>query len=158
MRRNTFLDGLNPPETVPRHRNCTTHASHCDYCFAECGILVEVRGGQAVDVRGDADHVTSRAYVCSKGHAICRAHHDPRRLDHAPIGRGMERRSVALDTIHEDRAYKLDCIRAEHGPDALAIYYDSGGQMDFLVGTLAEKFTRALGTRCTKLLTVLIRL
>ena len=125
----------------------TIHASHCNYCVAECGILVKVRGEEVVDVRGDPDHVTSRGYVCSKGRAIGRAHHDPHRLDHASIGRGTERRSVPVDAMLEDLAHKLDRIRAEHGPDAIAIYNGGGGQMDFLGGTLAEKFARALGTR-----------
>jgi len=54
---------------------------------------------------------------------------------------------VPLDAMLGDLAHKLDRIRAEHGPDAIAIYNGGGGQMDFLGGTLAEKLARALGTR-----------
>jgi len=141
------VDDLTASETASGPVESTTHASFCNYCVAECGILVTVRGEEVIDVRGDPDHPTSQGYVCSKGRAIGRAHHDPHRLDHASMGRGSERHLVPLDAMLGDLAHKLDRIRAEHGPDAIAIYNGGGGQMDFLGGTLAEKLARALGTR-----------
>ena len=43
--------------------------SICQACHCECGVLVEVRDGRVVTVKGDPEHPMNRGYVCLKGRA-----------------------------------------------------------------------------------------
>jgi anaerobic selenocysteine-containing dehydrogenase len=38
----------------------------CPFCEATCGLAVSVRGEQVLKVRGDADDVFSRGFLCPK--------------------------------------------------------------------------------------------
>jgi assimilatory nitrate reductase catalytic subunit len=39
-------------------------ATTCGYCSVGCGMLVGVRDGQAVSVRGNPDHPVNRGVLC----------------------------------------------------------------------------------------------
>ena len=52
----------------------------CPFCEATCGLEVTVRGDEVVKVRGDADDVFSRGFLCPKGVALKDLHEDPDRL------------------------------------------------------------------------------
>ena len=52
----------------------------CPFCEATCGLAVTVRGDAVVKVRGDADDVFSRGFLCPKGVALKELHEDPDRL------------------------------------------------------------------------------
>src|SRR5207245_2072915 len=104
--------------------------SYCRICAAACGITLTVDGERVVQVRGDAEHPTSRGYTCSKGRGLGAWHHDPARLDR-PRVRG---RDVGWDDALDDVAAVLRDRIDVSGPDAIALYlatgmaYDSAGQ------------------------------
>src|SRR5260370_38515950 len=39
----------------------------CGYCSVGCGMLIGVKDGRAVSVRGNADHPVNRGNLCPKG-------------------------------------------------------------------------------------------
>ena len=52
----------------------------CPLCEATCGLALTIEGDRVTRVRGDADDVLSRGYLCPKGVALGELHHDPDRL------------------------------------------------------------------------------
>jgi predicted molibdopterin-dependent oxidoreductase YjgC len=76
-------------------RESRTERSYCRICTSLCGILVDIEGEKVVAVRGDRDHPVTRGYLCPKGRALPRMHHDPRRLEHP---HGHEHANVNLLT------------------------------------------------------------
>ena len=76
-------------------------------CPDTCGMVVGVEGGQAVSLRGDAEHPFTRGFLCQKvAHYLDRVYH-PERLKWpmvrtGPKGAGQFRRvswDEALDRI-----------------------------------------------------------
>jgi anaerobic selenocysteine-containing dehydrogenase len=119
----------------------------CRICVAHCGLVVTAQDGRVVDVKGDPDHPISRGYACSKGQALKFSQNDPNRLDYASIGRGVDRRQVALHAFVDDLGACLTAIRDEHGPDAIAFYTGGQATTDSTGGSMMAAWTAALGTR-----------
>jgi anaerobic selenocysteine-containing dehydrogenase len=52
----------------------------CPLCEATCGLQLKLDGDEIVSVRGDADDVFSKGFVCPKGAALKELHSDPDRI------------------------------------------------------------------------------
>ncbi|ULH15181.1 molybdopterin oxidoreductase family protein [Deinococcus sp. KNUC1210] len=119
----------------------------CNLCEAICGLELTVKGGEVVDVRGDASDPLSKGHICPKGAMLPDLHRDPDRLKR-PLRRDgttwteMEWEE-ALDYVVE----RLKAVQAQHGPDAVGVY--QGNPSVHNSGTLlsAGGFLKALGTR-----------
>src|SRR5690349_16313904 len=48
----------------------TVHYRTCPFCEATCGLEVTLRGDEVVSVRGDADDVFSRGFLCPKSQGL----------------------------------------------------------------------------------------
>ena len=94
----------------------------CPLCEATCGLQVEYDGGQVLSVRGDADDVFSRGYICPKGASITALHADPDRLRQPLVKRDGEFVEVSWDEAFAEIDRRLTPILAEHGRNAAAIY------------------------------------
>jgi anaerobic selenocysteine-containing dehydrogenase len=90
----------------------------CPFCEATCGLELTLDGGTVTAVRGDAQDVFSRGFLCPKGVAIKELHHDPDRL-RAPL---VEGREASWEEAFAYLAQRLPAISAEHGRDAVAVY------------------------------------
>ncbi len=124
-----------------------TTRTMCRICVGHCGLLVTTMGDQVVEIKADQEHPLSHGYTCPKGRNMAATQHDPRRLDHATIGRGDERRKVAPEELVDDLGARLAAIVEEHGPDAVAFYWGSGGVLDAAGGSLGRGFANSLGTQ-----------
>ena len=117
-------------------------ATHCPYCALQCGQWVGPTGD--VDAR---EFPTNRGGLCQKGWTAGALLTHPERLT-APLLR--ESRSAELAPVGWDRALgfvgrRLSALRAEHGPDSVAVFGAGGltNEKSYLLG----KFARvALGT------------
>ena len=126
----------------------TEHRTFCRFCIAACGAIVEVDAAeQVVAVRGEADHPSSRGYLCAKGRALGVNHHDPRRLDHPLVGRGAARRQVSWEECLDDAAARLGDIVDRHGPSSVAFLVGNGGSFDATGRWALERLQRRLGSR-----------
>jgi anaerobic selenocysteine-containing dehydrogenase len=101
----------------------------CGYCSVGCGMLIGVRDGAAVAVRGDPDHPVNLGRLCPKGLSEHHTIAAPGRLQQ-PQARAE--RSAPLAPASWDEALDrlvggFRAIVAEHGPDAVAIL--STGQL-----------------------------
>ncbi len=99
----------------------------CGYCSVGCGMLIGVRDGQAVSVKGDPDHPVNDGKLCPKGlsehytiSADGRAHHPLLRT-----WRGHKR--IGWDEALDMFVTRVRDVQAAHGNDAFAVL--STGQL-----------------------------
>jgi ferredoxin-nitrate reductase len=60
---NDQVMGFTSAQKIPDHWVATT----CGYCSVGCGMLVGVKDGKAVSVRGNPNHAVNRGLLCPKG-------------------------------------------------------------------------------------------
>jgi anaerobic selenocysteine-containing dehydrogenase len=119
-------------------------------CPDTCGMVVTVRDGRAVELRGDHDHPFTRGFLCGKvAHYLDRVYH-PERLQYpmkrvGPKGEGRFTRiswDEAIDTIA--RRFREVADSAD-GPQAI-LPYSYAGTMGKLQGSsLDRRFFHRLG-------------
>jgi anaerobic selenocysteine-containing dehydrogenase len=120
----------------------------CPLCEATCGLELTLEGERVTRVRGDAQDVFSRGFICPKGASLGELHHDPDRL-RAPLLRNA---AGGFDEVSWDEAFafideRFRAIEAEHGRSAFALYLGNPaahGLGPILYGRVLAK---ALGTR-----------
>jgi anaerobic selenocysteine-containing dehydrogenase len=120
--------------------------SYCKICTNQCGVVVEVAGDQIVRVKGDSDHPLSKGYMCPKGRALGRAHHNPAAITRPLIRRGSNLVPVSWDECLDDIAVRLRNVRDRYGPNAIGFYFGSGLGMDASGYRMAEGFYKSFGT------------
>ena len=54
----------------------------CQACHCQCGVLVRVKGGRVVEVKGDPEHPMNKGYICVKGKAQPQLVYHADRLKH----------------------------------------------------------------------------
>jgi anaerobic selenocysteine-containing dehydrogenase len=94
----------------------------CPLCEATCGLRLELEDDRVVTVRGDADDVFSRGYLCPKGATFGELEADPDRLSSPRIRRNGVLQPASWDEAFGEVARRLRPIIAEHGADAVAVY------------------------------------
>ena len=130
--------------TADGERAIRTVPTFCDICFWKCGAIAHVRDGRLWKIEGNPDDPLSRGRLCPRGTGGVGAHFDPDRL-RAPLVRRQKRgqeewAEVTWDEALNVVAEKLQKIKAEYGPEAVALFsHGIGG--NFLKHTL-----RAYGT------------
>jgi len=92
----------------------------CPYCGCGCGLLLGVRGGRIVRVRGDVDNPVNTGSLCVKGRFgldFVNAHD---RLRTPLIRRNGRLEQASWDQALDLVARKFQEIKTQHGPNALA--------------------------------------
>jgi assimilatory nitrate reductase catalytic subunit len=133
--------------TSPARAATTRAATHCPYCALQCGQWVDRAG--VVDSRAidDQQGPTNRGGLCQKGWTAGALLTHPERLT-TPLlrtSRSAEPAPVGWDVALGHVADRLRALRAEHGPDSVAVFGAGGltNEKAYLLG----KFARvALGT------------
>jgi anaerobic selenocysteine-containing dehydrogenase len=92
----------------------------CRMCTMHCGIVATVEGDRLARVEGDPDSKT-RGFLCHHGWALREVVHAPDRLQQPRQRLGGQEREVTWDAALDGIAASLQRIRAEHGPEALAV-------------------------------------
>ncbi len=123
------------------------HLSNCRLCAAKCGIVVTTDGDRAISVRGEADHPLSEGYICTKGRMLVAHHHDPRRIDHAMLGRPPERVALGLTAVLDDLGARLRALIDRHGPDSVGIFQGTVAQQEAGGAGSVLRLASALGSR-----------
>ena len=119
-------------------------------CPDTCGLVVTVRDGKAVDLRGDKEHPFTQGFLCQKVARYLERVYHPDRLQYpmkrvGPKGKGRFKRiswEEALDTIAGRFA---DIAASPDGPQAI-LPYSYAGTMGKLQGSsLDRRFFHRLG-------------
>src|SRR5918997_2102485 len=120
----------------------------CPFCEATCGLEVTLRDDEVVKVRGDADDVFSRGFLCPKGVALKDLHDDPDRL-RTPMVRGPdgELRPATWEQTWTVIGDRLGALTAAHGRDAIAVYIGNPAAHGLAALLYGRVLVKALGSR-----------
>ncbi|MDQ7029643.1 MAG: molybdopterin-dependent oxidoreductase [Ardenticatenia bacterium] len=114
----------------------------CRFCGVGCGLLIGVRNGRAVAVKGDPDSPVNKGLACVKGYHAILALYGQDRLTTAYVRRNGKLEPVpvqeALDIVAQNMKETID----QHGKDAVAIY--GSGQWTIPDGYVAVKLFKGL--------------
>src|ERR687895_372189 len=123
------------------------HYRTCPFCEATCGLEIETDGHEVVSVRGDADDVFSRGFICPKAYGIKQLHEDPDRLTAPLVRRNGELVEATLDEAFEEIDRRLSPILAQHGRNAVAVYIGNPNAHNLSALLYGPAWLRALGTQ-----------
>ncbi|MCC6522066.1 MAG: molybdopterin-dependent oxidoreductase [Polyangiaceae bacterium] len=105
--------------------------SVCEVCFWKCGIQGHVKDGVVTKLQGSPLHPLSNGKLCPRGVGGIGQAYDPDRLVRPLLrtgARGEERfEPVSWDEALGFVADKLDTIRKQHGPEAVALFNHGAG-------------------------------
>ncbi len=123
------------------------HFKTCPLCEATCGLRIEVQDGEVVRIRGDADDVFSRGYVCPKGASLKGLHEDPDRL-RAPLLRdGDIHRTACWDEAFDVIERGLMPVLEAHGRNSVGVYLGNPNAHNLAGAFYGRPLLKGLGTR-----------
>jgi assimilatory nitrate reductase catalytic subunit len=96
----------------------STCKTTCPYCGVGCGVTTKIDGSTVLSLAGDESHPANAGRLCVKGTTLAETLTCEGRLLH-PIHRGER---IAWDDALNVVAQKLQAVRQEHGPGAIAFY------------------------------------
>jgi len=112
-----------------------TVPTFCEMCFWRCGGIAYVRDGKLWKFEGNPLDPQSRGRLCPRGTGAVGAHYDPDRL-RQPLVRVGDRGKEVFKPVSWDEALayvaeRMNKIKAEHGPEAVALFNHGFGQRFF---------------------------
>ena len=122
-------------------------ATACVLCSHNCGLRVDVRGGEIAAVRADAHNPITEGYVCNKAFSIPAYVRHAQRTQH-PLRRRPDGtfERISWDTAISEIAAKLRTVRDQHSPRSIALV-GIGGQGNHMDGAYGTGLLRGLGSR-----------
>src|SRR3954452_3635318 len=124
-----------------------THHRTCPFCEATCGLEVETEGREVVSVRGDADDVFSRGFICPKAYGVKQLHEDPDRLTTPLVRRDGELVEAGWDEAFEEIDRRLSPVLAAHGKNSVAVYLGNPNAHNLSAITHLPALLRVLGSQ-----------
>ncbi|MGH7271744.1 MAG: molybdopterin oxidoreductase family protein, partial [Polyangiaceae bacterium] len=122
--------------------------THCPYCAFQCGMTVtrSPDDGGSLRVSGDEEFPVNRGQMCIKGFTSAQLLQRPDRLT-SPIvrDRAGRRTNVAWDAALDFIARRLVEVRADHGPEAVAVFGSGAltNEKAYLLGKFARVALRS---------------
>lgn len=133
--------------TSPAHDGETVHYHTCTLCEATCGLEIRTRGREVLGIRGDAEDVFSRGFICPKGYALKELDADPDRLRTPLVKRRGHLEPATWDEAFAEIERRLGSIIGAHGRDAVAVYLGNPSAHSMQLAIYNQVFLRALGSR-----------
>jgi anaerobic selenocysteine-containing dehydrogenase len=119
--------------------------SVCGLCVGNCGVLVTLKEGRVVGIKGDPESPLNRGVLCPIGRASLEYLYHPDRLTH-PLKRAGGRGEGKWQQISWDEALSLTAevlnkLKQEYGPESVSMVHGSAkGSMDTHLVRLANAF------------------
>jgi anaerobic selenocysteine-containing dehydrogenase len=131
----------------PRH-------TFCRICETLCGLEVTVEGNRISKIRPDDQHIATRGFGCVKGLKQDRLYGSPDRL-RFPLRRtavgagepGSQWHRISWDRALAEIGEKLRRLRADFGPDSIAMYVGTAAGFGVLHPVFAQGFMTGLGSK-----------
>ena len=100
--------------------------TYCDVCFWKCGAEAYVRDGKLWKIEGHPEDPLSLGRLCPRGTGGIGAYSDPDRLT-SPLLRTKKRGEEQWTAVTWDEALsyiaeRMEAIKAEYGPEAMALF------------------------------------
>jgi anaerobic selenocysteine-containing dehydrogenase len=121
----------------------------CPFCEATCGLELTLEDGAVTKIRGDAEDVFSKGFICPKGNALKGLHEDPDRV-RAPLRKNPdtgEFEEVSWDVAFAEIDERLSKIFAEHGRDAVGAYLGNPSAHGHEAVLYTRALLRAIGSK-----------
>jgi nitrate reductase (cytochrome) len=93
----------------------------CTLCGVGCGLLVAIRGGRAIAVKGDVESPTGRGLACVKGYHAIQALYGRDRITHPLVRRNGTLVETTLEEAWSIIAARLRATIAQHGADSVGV-------------------------------------
>ncbi len=117
----------------------------CRFCGVGCGLLVAIKDGKAVAVKGDPQSPVNKGLCCVKGYHSIQSLYAKDRLTTAKIRKNGMMVNVPLSQALDLVASKMQETIKQHGKDSVSMY--GSGQWTIPDGYIASKFMKgAVGT------------
>ncbi len=117
---------------APAEGQVTTTPTFCEMCFWRCGGIAHVRDGKLWKFEGNPLDPQSQGRLCPRGTAAVGAHYDSDRIRQPLIRvgeRGKEQwKAASWDEALAFVAERMGKIKAEHGPESMALFNHGFGQ------------------------------
>src|SRR5688572_4273697 len=118
----------------------------CGYCSVGCGMLIGVKDGRAVAVRGNPDHPVNEGLLCPKGLSEHHTIDTTNRATHPLLRRNGRMTRVSWSDAIDTMATRFRDVQARYGREAVGVI--STGQLvteEFY--TLGKLVQLGIGTR-----------
>lgn len=102
-------------------------ATTCGYCSVGCGMLVGVKDGRAVSVRGNPEHPVNLGKLCPKGLSEHYTLEAPNRAKWPLLRKKGKLVRVDWDEALNAMVERFQAVQAKYGPDSLGVI--STGQL-----------------------------
>ena len=121
------------------------HKAPCRFCGTGCGLLIGIKNGRAVAVKGDPASPVNRGLCCVKGYHSIETLYAKDRLKKAMVRKNGKLVEVELEEALDLIAKRFKDTIEKHGKDAVAMY--GSGQWAIVDGYAASKFMKGgIGT------------
>jgi nitrate reductase NapA len=121
------------------------HKSVCRFCGVGCGVMLGVKDGKPVGIRGDKENTVNSGLLCVKAFYLHQMITAKNRLLYPMIRKNGKLTRATWDEALDLVASKFSEIRDKYGPDALAFY--GSGQAETEETYVANKlFKGHIGT------------
>jgi assimilatory nitrate reductase catalytic subunit len=115
--------GFTSSQKIPDHWVGTT----CGYCSVGCGMLVGVKGGKAVSVRGNPHHPVNHGMLCPKGLSEHHTIEAETRAQFPLLRKNGKLVRVGWDEALDTLVVKFRAVQEKYGPESLGVL--STGQL-----------------------------
>lgn len=112
----------------------------CRFCGVGCSVLVGVRDGRVVAVKGDPESPVNRGLLCIKGYSLPMVLYGADRLTLPMVRKGERFVKVSWDEALDLAARKFNEAIEKYGPSSVAMYIS--GQSTILEGYAANKLMK----------------
>jgi nitrate reductase NapA len=130
---------------APKTAGLDWHKTPCRFCGVGCGLLVAVKDGRAVAVKGDPKAAANKGLCCVKGYHSILALYGADRLTRAKVRKDGKLVDVPIAEALDLVAARMKETIEAHGKDAVAMY--GSGQWAIPDGYVASKFMKGcIGT------------
>src|SRR4051794_16655002 len=138
------------PQSAKRYRPVIAGVAFttCPLCEATCGLELQIDDdGRVARVRGDAQDIFSKGFICPKGGSITALHEDPDRLRTPLVRRDGELVEATWDEAFLEIERRLPPILEQHGRDSVGVYLGNPSVHNLSFTLYGRILLKALGTR-----------
>jgi anaerobic selenocysteine-containing dehydrogenase len=118
----------------------------CALCYHSCGVEVTVEDGRVVKVEGQKSHPVNKGMLCPKGETMIEHLYHPDRLKYPMKKVNGEFKRISWEQVITEIGEKLNRLKAEYGPSALAFFCGSIGVENLEMVSLSHRFKGAFGS------------
>ena len=119
----------------------------CRICESLCGLEVTHKNNEVVDIKPNAQHVSSKGFSCVKGLKQHEMYGSPDRLTHPmkKTGDGFEK--ISWKNALQEIGSKVQELIKNDGPDSIAMYVGTAAGFSTIHPIFAQGFMTGLGSR-----------